>query len=179
MTSQLTIRDLHEAEAGELGRLLVSVYSALDGFPGPADQPAYYQMLADIGRFVRPPATRVLVATTAAGRLAGGVVYVGDMASYGSGGTATRLKETSGIRLLGVDPALRNLGVGKALTRACIALAREQGHRQIVLHTTQPMQVAWRLYERLGFVRVADLDFSQSGLAVFGFRLTQAIDEQA
>ena len=54
MSSTLTIRDLHETEAGALGRLLVSAYRALDGFPGPAEQPAYYRMLADIGYVVGP-----------------------------------------------------------------------------------------------------------------------------
>jgi hypothetical protein len=33
------------------------------------------------------------------------------------------------------------------------------------------MQIAWGLYERLGFVRSKDLDFSQQGLPVYGFRL--------
>jgi RimJ/RimL family protein N-acetyltransferase len=33
------------------------------------------------------------------------------------------------------------------------------------------MPVAWRLYEKLGFERSKDLDFSQDGLPVFGFRL--------
>ncbi|MCW5635604.1 MAG: GNAT family N-acetyltransferase [Rubrivivax sp.] len=81
------------------------------------------------------------------------------------------LPRTSGIRLLGVEPAQRGGGVGKALTLACIELARTAGHEQVVLHTTQPMQVAWAMYERLGFVRRPALDFSQQGLPVFGFGL--------
>lgn len=171
MMPSLTIRDLRDDEADALGRLLADVYATLDGFPGPHEQPAYYDMLRDIGRFMRPPATRVLVAITGDGQLAGGVVYVHDMAQYGSGGLATQLHGCSGLRLLGVDPALRGAGVGTALTRACIALAREHGRRELVLHTTRPMQVAWRMYERLGFVRSPDLDFDQGRLPVFGFRL--------
>jgi hypothetical protein len=41
----------------------------------------------------------------------------------------------------------------------------------MVLHTTQAMQVAWAMYEKLGFTRSEDLDFEQEGLPVFGFRL--------
>ncbi len=41
----------------------------------------------------------------------------------------------------------------------------------MILHTTPAMQVAWRLYESLGFVRSDGLDFSQQSLPVFGFRL--------
>jgi hypothetical protein len=38
------------------------------------------------------------------------------------------------------------------------------------------MRIAWGLYEKLGFVRSEDLDFSQQGLPVFGFRLKLADD---
>jgi GNAT superfamily N-acetyltransferase len=171
VNAALTIRDLEPGESEALGRLMVAVYSNLEGFPTPADQPAYYEMLAGIGRFAEKPDTRVLVAITAEGRLVGGIVYFGDMAHYGSGGSATTVKNASGIRLLGVDPAFRHSGAGKALARACIDLARANGHAQVILHTTQAMRVAWGLYERLGFERSQDLDFLQQGLPVFGFRL--------
>jgi len=93
------------------------------------------------------------------------------MAEYGSGGTATTVKNASGIRLLGVSARARGMGAGKALARACIQLAKDKAHSHVVLHTTQPMQVAWSLYEKLGFERSKDLDFVQEGLQVFGFRL--------
>lgn len=172
MPAPLTIRDLQPAEAAALGQLLVGVYASLPGFPTPAQQPDYYAMLADIGRFTERRAARVLVARTEAGELAGGVVYFGDMAEYGSGGTATQVTHAAGIRLLGVAPRFRGLGVGRALTAACLDLARAQGHAEVILHTTEAMQVAWGLYERLGFRRSEDLDFQQQDLAVYGFRLT-------
>jgi ribosomal protein S18 acetylase RimI-like enzyme len=171
MTTQLTIRDLHREEYGALGMLMVEVYAHLDGFPKPEEQPAYYEMLANIGRFAEKKDARVLVAVNAQGELVGGVVYFGDMAQYGSGGTATAVKNASGIRLLGIDPKFRGAGAGKALTNACIELARERDHAEVVLHTTQAMRVAWGLYERLGFQRSEDLDFLQQGLRVFGFRM--------
>lgn len=174
MSAPPTIRDLRPEESAALGQLLVQAYSQLEGFPTPAEQPGYYAMLADIGSFAAKPGTRVLVAVSAEGDLLGGVVYFGDMAQYGSGGSATSAKNASGIRLLGVDPRYRQSGAGKALTSACIALARQQGHEQVILHTTQAMQVAWGLYERLGFQRSPDLDFSQQGLQVVGFRLRLA-----
>jgi ribosomal protein S18 acetylase RimI-like enzyme len=61
------------------------------------------------------------------------------------------------IRLLAVDPAVQGRGVGERLVRACITRARELD-RPIVLHTTQWMAGAHRLYERLGFVRRPDRD---------------------
>lgn len=148
MTVQLTIRDLRREEFDALGRLMVEVYSGLEGFPTPDEQPRYYEMLANIGRFTGKRDARVLVAVSAENELAGAVVYFGDMAEYGSGGTATTVKDASGIRLLAVSPRFRSVGAGKALTSACIELARERGHSQVVLHTTQAMRVAWGLYER-------------------------------
>jgi len=154
--------------------VLAQASSQLEGFPTPAEQPGYYAMLADIGSFAAKRGARVLVAIGQSGELLGGVVYFGDMAQYGSGGTATVVKNASGIRLLGVDPRFRKAGAGKALTQACIALAKEKGHEQVILHTTQAMKVAWGLYESLGFERSEDLDFLQQGLQVFGFRLKLA-----
>ncbi len=165
------IRDAKPDEFDGLGRLLIEVYSGLPGFPRPAEQPGYYAMLAAIQQFSEKPSVRVLVAVRTGGKLLGGVVYFGDMAHYGSGGTAPAQRHASGIRLLGVAPESRGLGVGKALTLACIALAREQGKQQVILHTTHAMPVAWALYERLGFRRSTDLDFLQDQLPICGFRL--------
>jgi GNAT superfamily N-acetyltransferase len=174
MHLDLTIRDVRPDEFEALGRMMVEVYSNLDGFPKPAAQPHYYRMLADIGRLGEKPSTHVLVAVSGDAQLVGGIVYFDDMAQYGSGGTATSVKDAAGIRLLGVDPKFRGSGAGKALALACIERAREQGRSQVILHTTAAMTVAWTLYGKLGFMRSEDLDFLQDDLPVFGFRLQLA-----
>ena len=112
MTAPLRIRNLRANEAIALGRLMVEVYSNLAGFPTPVEQPHYYELLANIGSFAHKKDARVLVALTAEDDLVGGIVYFGDMAEYGSGGTATTMKGASGIRLLGVSPGFRKLGAG-------------------------------------------------------------------
>lgn len=174
MSDNLLIREIRKEEFAALGQLMINVYSKLDGFPRPDEQPHYYEMLANIGRFTEKKDAKVLVALTIKNELVGGVVYFGDMAEYGSGGTATAVKNASGIRLLGVDSKFRGSGAGKALTHACVQLAKEKAHSQVILHTTQAMQIAWRLYEKLGFERSKDLDFMQEELPVFGFRLELA-----
>lgn len=171
MTAALEIREILRNEYKLLGKLMVDVYSNLDGFPTQDEQPSYYEMLANIGDFNEKRDTKVLVAISTEGEFVGGVVYFADMTRYGSGGTATTIKNGSGIRLLGVDPKSRGAGVGKALTNACLKLARDSGHSQVILHTTQAMQLAWKLYTKLGFERSQDLDFTQEELPVFGFRL--------
>src|ERR1035437_9547468 len=107
MSIQLTIRDLLPTESDALGRLMVEVYSNLEGFPTPEEQPGYYELLANIGRFTEKASARLLIAISPQNDLIGGVVYFGDMAEYGSGGIATSISDASGIRLLGVDPRFR------------------------------------------------------------------------
>jgi len=171
MKNEIEIRPIQIGEYQLLGQLMVTVYSKLDGFPTPEEQPDYYKMLANIGSLHAQRDTTVLVACAASGELMGGVVYFSDMAMCGSGGTATTEKNASGIRLLGVAPRFRKAGVGRALTAACIQQARSDGNTQVILHTTQAMQNAWKLYATMGFNRSADLDFTQGALPVFGFRL--------
>jgi GNAT superfamily N-acetyltransferase len=171
MATTLKIREIQRNEYKSLGRLMIDIYSRLDGFPSQVEQPEYYETLARIGYFNEDEDTTVLVAISSIGELVGGVVYFGDMARYGSGGTATSEKNASGIRLLGVEPESRGAGTGKALTDACIQLARDRGHKQVILHTTEAMQVAWGLYLKQGFERSPDLDFTQAEFPVFGFRL--------
>lgn len=171
MITTLEIREIRRDEYERLGRLMVEVYSNLKGFPSRNEQPDYYEMLFNIGRLNEQKDMRVLVSVAADGEIAGGVVYVGDMARYGSGGAAPSERNASGIRLLGVDPRSRGSGVGRALTNECIQLARCKGHEQVILHTTRAMRTAWDLYRGLGFTRSPDLDFVQDELPVFGFRL--------
>lgn len=171
MPTNLTIRDIRPNEHVALGQLMVDVYSSLEGFPKPTEQPGYYQMLANIGSFTEKPGARVLVAIGEDGGLLGGVIYFADMEQYGSGGVATTIKNASGFRLLGVGPQARGLGVGKALTLACLQYARDAGHTQVILHTTKAMQTAWGMYTKLGFRPAPELDFMQGELSVFGFKI--------
>jgi GNAT superfamily N-acetyltransferase len=167
----MLIRNAHPTEFDELGKLMVEAYSQLDGFPKPYEQPKYYNMLANIGEFASKPKTELLVAISSEGKLAGGVVYFSDMQYYGSGGMATQEKNAGGFRLLAVNSKNRGEGIGKLLATECIRKAKARGLEQLIIHTTQAMQTAWKMYERMGFKRSTDLDFMQGELAVYGFRL--------
>ena len=167
----ITIREAMSSEFDEIGQLMINVYSHLQDFPSMDEQPGYYKMLANIGDFTKNPDTKLLVAASPESKILGGVVYFGDMKYYGSGGTATEAINASGIRLLAVDPNTRGMGVGKALTQVCIQNARDRKQSEVILHTTKAMEIAWGMYEKMGFKRSPDLDFSQEQLAVYGFRL--------
>jgi GNAT superfamily N-acetyltransferase len=168
---QYTIRNADPSEFEEIGRLMVSVYSQLDGFPKESEQPEYFRALANVGDFTHKPETALLVAVTGDSKITGALVYFDNMIYYGSGGTATKEKNASGFRLLAVDPTSRGRGIGRMLAEECVRRAREKKHRQLIIHTTMAMQTAWRMYENMGFKRSADLDFKQGDFPVFGFRL--------
>ena len=63
------------------------------------------------------------------------------------------------VRLLAVAPEARGQGIGTALMKECLRRARRLGAACLTLHTTDMMQVAMRMYERMGFIRVPELDF--------------------
>ena len=140
------VRSAKPTEFEEIGKLLVQVYSQLEGFPKESEQPNYYKMLANVGELTNKPETELLVAVTSNGKIAGAVVYFSDMKYYGSGGTATSETNASGFRLLAVDPSSRGQGIGTILTKECIRKARDKKHAQVVIHTTMSMQTAWKMY---------------------------------
>jgi len=76
------------------------------------------------------------------------------------------------VRLLAVAPGARGLGIGTALMQECIRRARLLGATCLNLHTTDMMQVAKGMYERMGFVRVPELDFHPDpNIVVKAYRL--------
>ena len=46
---EYVVRDARPEEFQEVGALMVKVYSQLEGFPSPDEQPNYYKMLSDVG----------------------------------------------------------------------------------------------------------------------------------
>ena len=166
-----TIRIAKPSEYVEIGKLMVKVYSRLDGFPKKSEQPEYYKMLGNVGELAAKPGAELMIALTTGNKITGAVVYFSDMKYYGSGGIATLEQNASGFRLLVVDPENRGKGIGGLLTNECINKAKEKKHSQVVIHTTRAMMIAWKMYENLGFKRSEELDFMQGTLPVYGLRL--------
>ena len=76
------------------------------------------------------------------------------------------------VRLLAVLPSARGQGVGIALMAECVRRARQSGAAALGLHTMDVMRAAVRIYERMGFARTPDLDFSPApGVLVKGYRI--------
>jgi len=113
-----------------------------------------------------------LIVAEAGGRIVGSVLLyrAGTVIDRPGGGSLTLASPE--VRLLAVAPEARGKGVGVALMRECVARARASGAARLTLHTTEMMQAAVRLYERMGFVRAPEIDFRPApGIVVKGYRL--------
>ena len=79
------------------------------------------------------------------------------------------------VRLLAVTPPARGRGIAGALVRECIGRARASGAGVLSLRTTDFMQVAMAMYERLGFVHAPEIDLRPApGIVIKGYRLDLA-----
>ncbi|MGW2567050.1 bifunctional helix-turn-helix transcriptional regulator/GNAT family N-acetyltransferase [Streptomyces sp. NPDC001537] len=63
---------------------------------------------------------------------------------------------TARLRLLLVEPDARGLGIGDRLVRAVVDFARGVGYRELVLWTNDVLAAARHIYQRHGFVLVAE-----------------------
>ncbi|WP_328440483.1 bifunctional helix-turn-helix transcriptional regulator/GNAT family N-acetyltransferase [Streptomyces sp. NBC_00444] len=75
---------------------------------------------------------------------------------------------TARLRLLLVEPDTRGLGIGDRLVRAVIDFARGVGYRELVLWTNDVLSAARRIYQRHGFVLVAEKPHRSFGKDLVG-----------
>ena len=147
------VRPVTGGEHERVGDLTVAAYSAIPGDHMSGD---YEKELRAVER--RATEAVVLVAETAEG-IVGAVTYVDDPTSPWAETEGLRHGEAL-IRMLAVDPVGQGEGAGRALVEACIERATADGRRALILHTTPWMTTAHRLYERRGFRRLPDRDFT-------------------
>ena len=150
------------AEYDEVGELTAEAY-ANDGFiPANSDYGLTLRNAAD-----RAAKAELWVAADATGLLGTvtfcvpGSVY-GEIARDGEGE----------FRMLGVSPRARGLGLGTALSQYCVDRSRELGFHRVVLSSATYMTPAHRIYERLGFTRLPERDWSpRPGVDLYAFAL--------
>ncbi|MFR9781005.1 GNAT family N-acetyltransferase [Micromonospora sp. MS34] len=161
----LVVRRAQPADHPAVARLTVAAYEADGQLKG---ETGYGTVLADVA--ARAGTGEVLVAVDeVSGAVLGAVTFVLPGTPYA---------ELSGpgeaeFRMLAVDPAAQGRGAGAALVRACVARAAELGCSAVVICVRSGMAAAaHRLYERFGFVRSPELDWSPlPGVELLGLRL--------
>lgn len=158
----LVIRRAQADELDAVGRLTVDAY--VGGGVISKDAP-YLSFLADAAH--RDAQAELWVAVDGQG-VVGTVTFVeptSPLREIARGGEAE-------IRTLAVDPTASGQGVGEALTRHTVDLARERGFGSMVLSSSTTMHAAHRLYERLGFTRMPERDWSPvPGVSLVAYRL--------
>ena len=161
----ITVREARIPELDAAGALTAAVYrdEAL------ADV-GYLPRLADAAARHRAAGATQLVAVTPDEAVVGAVVYVVADTEYADLATGTEAE----VRMLATAAAARGQGVGEALVRACVDLARTEGRPRLVLSTKPIMTTAHRLYERIGFLRTPERDWEYApgkGLLTFALDL--------
>jgi ribosomal protein S18 acetylase RimI-like enzyme len=148
-SSALTVDDADPADFARIAELTVGVYTG-EQLAGAG----YVPQLADVAG--RADRAQLLVARDGSGTVVGSVALV----LAGDFGEVTESEDEAAFRMLVVDPARRGQGIGEALVRGCLDRARAAGKRRMVLSTDPRMTAAHRLYERLGFTRLPERDWT-------------------
>jgi ribosomal protein S18 acetylase RimI-like enzyme len=145
----LSVEPARPEDYPRIAELTVGVY-----VDGGLATPAYAPELADVeGRASR---SELLVVRDTAGRVVGSVALVLE----GDFGNVTTSDAEAAFRMLVVDPDVQGQGVGRLLVTECLERARAAGKRRMVLSTDPLMTAAHRLYERVGFTRLPERDWS-------------------
>jgi ribosomal protein S18 acetylase RimI-like enzyme len=156
------VRPARAEELDAVGKLTVAAYVA-DGMDL---GDSYIKVLADAARRARD--ADLLVAVDADDRLLGTVTVCEPGTPWAEVSRPGELE----FRMLAVTPAARGRGIGEGLTRAVVDRARERGVHQVVLCSSDYMDVAHRLYRRLGFTRLPCRDWQPvPGLQLLAFAL--------
>ena len=159
---RLIIRAVRPSEYEIAGELTVEAYRTLSDA---GDEAAYERQLRDIAG--RRDTSDILVAEVG-GRVIGCVTFVDGLKAL----SEVDDPDAATVRMLGVAAEARGRGVGEALIRECIDRARQSGRKRVRLHTRPSMTSAQRLYERLGFRRDPDHDYSPApGILLLGYVL--------
>lgn len=162
----IIIRDARLDELDEVSQLLKDSYQQYAKFlPSEAWQ-AYLEDIMDVHSRL---AEADLIVAELDGKLAGAVtLYTKTSSSQETGWP----EGWAGIRLLAVRPKFRGLGIGRALMEECLLRCCQSGISIVGLHTTELMDVARRMYERMGFIRVPEFDFRpEPNTVVMAYRL--------
>ncbi|PXY27024.1 GNAT family N-acetyltransferase [Prauserella muralis] len=158
--TDIRVRPAEPGELEQLGELTYAAYAddcLLDHEP-------YGDELRAAAR--RAEHAELLAAVDADGRLLGTVTVVLPGTPYAELAREGELE----FRMLAVARHARGRGVGAALTRAVLDRARALGAARVVLCSMRTMRAAHRLYERLGFARVPERDWTPvPGITLIAF----------
>jgi ribosomal protein S18 acetylase RimI-like enzyme len=139
----MLIRPYSPADAEAVNRVALAAFEQYRGVYNDWDA-----LERGVGSMAAMGGSAEIIVAELEGEVAGAVAYV---PPFGEPRAEFFEPEWPLIRMLVVKPAARGLGIGRALTEACLERARRDGATAIALHTSPAMAVALDMYLRLGF----------------------------
>lgn len=166
---KIVIREAFADDRKALQAMLIDAYREYEQL---MPQEHWLEYKASIIKAIDDSASSAKLVAELDGELIGSVfMYDSSKTAYGNPGLAI---ESPIIRLLGVSPKARGFGAATELIRASARIARAEGAATLYLHTSDMMDSAVRLYERLGFERAYDKEFTVGQVLVKSYRLQLA-----
>lgn len=162
----MEIRQAHPGEYAEVGEVVALAYEPY-GSPDDQGWAAHLNLVRDVADRAR---RTVVLAAVEDGRVLGSAT----IELFGVIGDDDRelLPGWAFLRMVGVHPAAQGRGIGRALVEEVIRRVRAEGRDRLGLRSTPQMEAAHRLYESMGFVRDASLDYPLEGdSSLLGYRL--------
>lgn len=150
--TDITIRPARPADLPAVGAITVEAYHASGMIDSTTE--GYAVHLADAES--RHAQAELLVAVSSSDEVLGSVTIVRPGTEWAEISRPGELE----FRMLSVSPAARGKGVGEALTRAVLDRARSLGLARVVMSSSEKMTSAHRIYERLGFTRLPERDWT-------------------
>lgn len=166
----MRIRDATPDEYDETGRVTMRAYAEFFDDGAIDEDTSYLRRIGDVAG--RADRTTIVVAVDDDGAIVGSLTLELEDRVGGSDHEHPPLGPGEAhIRMLGVEPAARARGVGRALMHDAEARARAAGKTEMTLHTTGLMRAAQAMYEALGYERTPD-EVMPDGFVLLGFRKT-------
>ena len=142
----MLFRDARPDELDEVGELTAEAY-------GDLVSERYALVLRDARTRARD--AQIIVCIDA-GQLAGAATFV----AHGGPWSEIAQADEAEFRMLAVDAGARGRGIGAALVEHMLGLSAHLGRQRLVCSSANDMTAAHRLYERLGFTRAPERDWS-------------------
>ncbi len=166
---RLIIRQAVNSDKAAIQRVTLAAYQEYAAYLQPQQWKEYRRNILDTLNEARPELQLVAELN---GEIVGSVLIVPPEPGMEVPESTAMPSGFREVRLLAVTPAKRGQGIGKALMLACIEQARSAGESAITLHTSDLMQTAKNMYERMGFQREPEMDFYPAeDVVIKGYRL--------
>jgi GNAT superfamily N-acetyltransferase len=156
LAQNVTIRDARDSERGATRDVTIAAYEEYSAVMGPEHWQGYRDSI--VSTLTEDGQAERIVAEMDGAIVGSVLLYVHGISTHARDGSEVGLAGPY-ARLLAVAPSARGQGIGQMLMEECARRARASGATVLALHTTDLMQVAMRMYERMGFVRTPELDF--------------------